>query len=95
MSWTLTKHQTPDLTITHKPHDYAFGEFSTFQQKLTREGYEVEAYVRQLVSTYSNSHEYDFQREFEAEHLYAKADIADHKITKLDELMPWNYIPAA
>jgi transposase len=21
--------------------------------------------------------------------------IADHKITKLDELMPWNYIPVA
>ena len=35
--------------MLNKPSDYPFGEFSAFQQKLAAEGYEVEAYVRQLI----------------------------------------------
>ena len=33
--------------LKRDPDNYPYGEFSAFMQKLTREGYEVERYVRQ------------------------------------------------
>jgi hypothetical protein len=61
--------------MLNKPHDYPFGEFSAYQQKLTGEGYEVEAYVRQLIRNSADHHKYEFQRVFETDNLYAKADM--------------------
>lgn len=56
------------------PDEYPHGEFSVFLQKLTREGYEVERYVR-LFFERSVGRNVDFQRVFEAaDGLYARAD---------------------
>ena len=61
--------------MLNKPLVYQFGEFSAFQQKLTTEGYEVEAYARELIRAYVDYHKYEFQRVFETDDLYAKADM--------------------
>ena len=61
--------------MLNKPFVYPHGEFSAFQSKLTAEGYEVESYVRAHVSGKPNSDDYDFQRIFETDDLYAKADM--------------------
>jgi len=56
------------------PDEYPHGEFSVFLQKLTREGYEVERYVR-LFFERSDGRNVDFQRVFEtADGLFARAD---------------------
>jgi len=61
--------------MLNKSQIYPFGEFSAFQQKLTAEGYEVEAYARQLIQTCADHHKYEFQRVFETSDLLAKADM--------------------
>jgi CRISPR/Cas system-associated exonuclease Cas4 (RecB family) len=54
--------------------EYPHGEFSVFLQKLTREGYEVERYVRQFFES-ADGRGADFQRVFETEDgLFARAD---------------------
>ena len=54
--------------------EYPHGEFSVFLQKLTREGYEVEAFVREFFAR-AEGRTADFQRVFETEDgLFARAD---------------------
>ena len=56
------------------PNEYPHKEFSVFLQKLTREGYEVERYVRQFFE-HAQERSADFQRVFETEDgLFARAD---------------------
>lgn len=56
------------------PDEYPHGEFSVFLQKLTREGYEVERYVRQFFE-HAEGRTADFQTVFETEDgLFARAD---------------------
>jgi hypothetical protein len=60
--------------LVNEPHEYPNGEFSVFLQKLTREGYEVERYVRQFFEN-AKGRDADFQRVFETEDgLFARAD---------------------
>ncbi|MEQ8228165.1 MAG: DUF2779 domain-containing protein [Rhodospirillales bacterium] len=62
--------------LKHEPDRYPHGEFSVFLQKLTREGYEVERYVRQYFA--DQEREADFQTVFETEDgLYARADAVE------------------
>ncbi|ADM09275.1 hypothetical protein PB2503_06022 [Parvularcula bermudensis HTCC2503] len=62
--WLLKRH----------PDDYPHGEFSAFLQKITREGYEVERYVREFLGT-DAGRAISFQRVFETEDgLFARAD---------------------
>ena len=57
-----------------EPDTYPHGEFSVFLQKLTREGYEVERYVRQYFNAI-DERAVDFQRVFETDTgLFARAD---------------------
>lgn len=57
--------------------NYPHGEFSAFMQKLVREGYEVERYVRQLFET-AGDRSVTFQRIFETEDgLFARADAVE------------------
>ncbi len=75
--------------LKNAPDDYPHGEFSVFLQKLTREGYEVERYVRQFFEN-AIGRAADFQRVFETEDgLYARADaleVADGVGTVLYEI---------
>ncbi|MCC3861781.1 DUF2779 domain-containing protein [Pseudemcibacter aquimaris] len=58
----------------HEPENYPEGEFSVFLQKLIREGYEVERYVRQYFEDQGN-HNLDFQKIFQSDDgLFARAD---------------------
>ena len=60
--------------LLNAPNEYPHGEFSVFLQKLTREGYEVEQYVRQFFEN-AEGRAADFQRVFETEDgLFARAD---------------------
>ena len=60
--------------LLNAPDEYPHGEFSVFLQKLTREGYEVERYVRQFFEN-AEGRVADFQRVFETEDgLFARAD---------------------
>lgn len=59
------------------PDEYPHGEFSVFLQKLTREGYEVERYVRQFFEN-AQGRVVDFQRVFETgDGLFARADVIE------------------
>jgi CRISPR/Cas system-associated exonuclease Cas4 (RecB family) len=58
----------------HEEEKYPQGEFSTFLQKLVREGYEVEHYVQEFFKTFDCA-SVDHQREFKTDQgLYARAD---------------------
>jgi len=60
--------------LKREPETYPHGEFSVFLQKLTREGYEVERYVRQYFDAI-DERAVDFQRVFETDAgLFARAD---------------------
>lgn len=60
--------------LKNAPDEYPHGEFSVFLQKLTREGYEVERYVR-LFFEWAEDRTADFQRVFETpDGLFARAD---------------------
>lgn len=60
--------------LLNAPDEYPHGEFSVFLQKLTREGYEVERYVRQFFDN-AEGRAADYQRVFETEDgLFARAD---------------------
>lgn len=60
--------------LKHDPDSYPHGEFSVFLQKLTREGYEVERYVRQYFGN-EDGRAVDFQTVFESDDgLFARAD---------------------
>ena len=62
--------------LKHQPEKYPVGEFSEFPQKLTAEGYEVESYIRKLISARKDAKQYSFQRVFKTKRgLYAKADM--------------------
>lgn len=51
-------------------------ELSDFDQKLIKEGYEFEGYVKQLIASYEDAAEYDFQKTYETDSgLYARVDI--------------------
>lgn len=52
--------------LKHESESYPHGEFSVFLQKLTREGYEVERYVRQFFEA-EEGRAVDFQSVFETE----------------------------
>lgn len=59
--------------LKHEPDAYPHGVFSVFLQKLTREGYEVERYVRRFFE--AAGREANFQAVFETgDGLYARAD---------------------
>jgi len=58
--------------------NYTQGEFSTFMQKLVREGYEVERYVQQFFDSAADRN-VSFQAEFRAnDGLYARVDALEH-----------------
>ena len=60
--------------LKNDPDNYPHSEFSTFMQKLTREGYEVERYVREYFES-DEGREVNFQAVFETdEGLFARAD---------------------
>lgn len=60
--------------LQNAPDEYPHGEFSVFLQKLTREGYEVEHYVRQFFES-AEGRVANFQRDFQTEDgLFARAD---------------------
>ena len=60
----------------HKPEVYPKGEFSEYAQKLTQEGYEVEAYVKQLLQAQTDHDHYSFQEIFKtADGMLARADV--------------------
>lgn len=60
--------------LKHEPDSYPHGEFSVFMQKLVREGYEVERYVRQFFEN-DDGRAVDFQTVFETDDgLFARAD---------------------
>lgn len=74
--------------LLNAPDEYPHGEFSVFLQKLTREGYEVEHYVRQFFEN-AEGRAVNFQRIFETEDgLFARADAleADGSGTVLYEI---------
>lgn len=57
---------------------YPDGEFSTFMQKLVREGYEVERYVRQFFEN-AGDRDVTFQVEFKTnEGLFARVDVLEY-----------------
>lgn len=60
--------------LKRDPDHYPYGEFSTFLQKLVREGYEVEQYVWQYFNN-DGKRDVSFQAEFKtADGLYARVD---------------------
>lgn len=60
--------------LKHEPDQYPHGEFSVFLQKLIREGYEVESYVRQYFDT-KDGCDLDYQAVFKtADGLFARVD---------------------
>lgn len=62
--------------LKHKPDEYPHGEFSDYAKKLAAEGYEVEAYVRQLIEAGEDAARFSFQTVFQTGRgLYAKADM--------------------
>ena len=64
--------------LKNEPESYPAGEFSTFLQKITREGYEVERYVRAYFDA-SPDRRISFQEVFETESgLFARADALEH-----------------
>ena len=59
------------------PDHYPHGEFSTFMQKLVREGYEVEHYVKQLFES-AGDRDASFQAVFETDDgLFARVDVLE------------------
>ena len=64
--------------LKNEPESYPVGEFSAFLQKITREGYEVERYVRAYFDA-SPDRRVSFQEVFETESgLFARADALEH-----------------
>jgi len=58
----------------HEPDNYPSGEFSIFTQKLVREGYEVEKYVRDYFDA-KPEHNIEYQRVFQTDDgLFARVD---------------------
>ena len=63
--------------LKRDPDSYPYGEFSAFMQKLTREGYEVERYVRQFFEN-AGDRAVNFQIVFESDDgLFARADAVE------------------
>ena len=63
--------------LKRDPENYPHGEFSAFMQKLVREGYEVERYVRQFFEN-AGDRSVTFQTVFETEDgLFARADAVE------------------
>jgi CRISPR/Cas system-associated exonuclease Cas4 (RecB family) len=64
--------------LKHDPGSYPPGDFSAFLQKIAREGYEVERYVRDFFEAEADR-AVSFQRVFETEDgLFARADACEH-----------------
>ena len=64
--------------LKHDPGNYPQGEFSTFMQKLVREGYEVERYVQQFFDS-AGDRNVSFQAEFRTDDgLYARVDALEN-----------------
>lgn len=62
--------------LKHSPEQFPHGDFSDYMKKLTAEGYEVEAYVQQLLNSQADAGTYSYQSIFRTERgLYAKADV--------------------
>ncbi|MAY33589.1 MAG: phosphomethylpyrimidine kinase [Rhodovulum sp.] len=63
--------------LKREPDRYPTGDFSLFLQKITREGFEVEEYVRSFFE--KSGRAVAFQQVFETdEGLYARADVIEH-----------------
>lgn len=61
-----------------RPETYPEGEFSAFLQKLVRDGYAVEDYVRLLFEARADSTDHIFQAEFRHDSgLFARADVLE------------------
>lgn len=64
--------------LKRDPDHYPYGEFSTFMQKLVREGYQVEQYVQQLFKS-DTARDVRFQAEFKTDDgLYARVDALEN-----------------
>ena len=64
--------------LKHDPGNYPQDEFSTFMQKLVREGYEVERYVQQFFDS-AGDRNVSFQAEFRTDDgLYARVDALEN-----------------
>lgn len=62
--------------LKHKPEAYPNGEFSDYAKKLAAEGYQVEAYVRELVELGEDAARFSFQTVFQTGRgLYATSDM--------------------
>jgi len=62
--------------LKHKPNVYPKGEFSDYAQKLTKEGYEVESYVKQFLKGQPDAERYSFQSVFlTPDGMQARADV--------------------
>ena len=63
--------------LKREPENYPHGEFSAFMRKLTREGQEVERYVRRFFE-HAGNRPVSFQRVFESDDgLYARVDAVE------------------
>lgn len=64
--------------LKRNPDHYPYGEFSTFMQKLVREGCEVERYVRQFFES-TGGRDVSYQTEFKTKDgLYARVDALEN-----------------
>ena len=64
--------------LKRDPDNYPHGEFSTFMQKLVREGYEVERYAQQFFDS-AGDRNVSFQAEFRTDDgLYARVDALEN-----------------
>ena len=61
--------------LKRKPELYSHGLFSDFLQKIFDEGYEIESYLKELLSGQDDADRYSYQSVFKTDNgLYAKAD---------------------
>ena len=63
--------------LKHEPENYPAGEFSAFLEKITREGYQVEGYVKEFFQ-HEKTRFANFQSEFSSiDGLFARADVIE------------------
>ncbi len=53
--------------LKHKPEVYPHGEFSDYAKKIAAEGYEVEGFVKALISSRTDATAFSFQSEFQTD----------------------------
>ncbi|MGC1489568.1 MAG: hypothetical protein WA784_17475 [Albidovulum sp.] len=52
--------------LKRKPESYPYGEFSDYAKKLAAEGYEVEAFVRELIESDADADQFSYQTVFQS-----------------------------